>query len=233
MTLNILRLPRLVAERRSTAVLGMLIIGMLWAGVAFRRFNGIETDLQLHAIATLLTLIILAAMERLLRAEARAHQKAEQLRLTLEHMNQGIMLVTPDQQIPIINRRCIDLLNLPSRMIERRPRVEELIEYQAEASGLAEGGLPSCQSGLDIAGPGQMLVCEYRPANGKVIEVRSDCLPDGGILHTFADITNRREAEAHIARLAAEDPLTGLPNRRVFSAALEQISGQRSASRQT
>jgi diguanylate cyclase (GGDEF)-like protein len=62
--------------------------------------------------------------------------------------------------------------------------------------------------------------------------VRSDCLPDGGILHTFADITNRREAEAHIARLAAEDPLTGLPNRRVFSAALDQISGQRSDSRQ-
>src|SRR5205807_9545901 len=44
-------------------------------------------------------------------------------------------------------------------------------------------------------------------------------------------ITKRREAEAHIAQLAAEDPLTGLPNRRVFSAALDQISGQRSASR--
>ena len=100
MTLNILRLPRLIAERRSTAILGMLIIGMLWASIAFRHFNGIETDLQLHAIATLLTLIILAAMERLLRAEAKAHQKAEQLHLTLEHMNQGIMLVTPDQEIP-------------------------------------------------------------------------------------------------------------------------------------
>ena len=65
MTLNILRLPKLIAERRSTAILGMLIIGMLWAGIAFRHFNGFETDLQLHAIATLLTLIILAAMERL------------------------------------------------------------------------------------------------------------------------------------------------------------------------
>ncbi len=228
MTLNILRLPRLIAERRSTAVLGMLIIGMLWAGIAFRHFNGLEADLQLHAIATLLTFIILAAMERMLRAEASAHQKAEQLRLTLEHMNQGIMLVTPDQQIPIINRRCVELLDLPPQMIESPPRFDELTRYQAEASGVAEGGLPSSQSVLDIAGPGQVLVSEYRPSNGKVIEVCSDCLPDGGILHTFADITKRREAEAHIARLAAEDPLTGLPNRRVFSAALDQISGQRS-----
>jgi diguanylate cyclase (GGDEF)-like protein len=233
MTLNILRLPRLIAERRSTAILGMLIIGMLWAGIAFRHFNGLEADLQLHAIATLLTFIILAAMERMLRAEASARQKAEQLRLTLEHMNQGIMLVTPDQQIPIINRRCVELLDLPPQMIESPPRFDELTRYQAEASGVAEGGLPSSQSVLDLAGPGQVLVSEYRPSNGKVIEVCSDCLPDGGILHTFADITKRRDAEAHIARLAAEDPLTGLPNRRVFSAALDQISGQRSDSRQT
>ena len=143
------------------------------------------------------------------------------------------MLVTPDQQIPIINRRCVELLDLPPQMIESPPRFDELTRYQAEASGVAEGGLPSSQSVLDIAGPGQVLVSEYRPSNGKVIEVCSDCLPDGGILHTFADITKRREAEAHIARLAAEDPLTGLPNRRVFSAALDQISGQRSDSRQT
>jgi hypothetical protein len=34
MTLNILRLPRLIAERRSTAIPGTLIIGMLWAGIA-------------------------------------------------------------------------------------------------------------------------------------------------------------------------------------------------------
>ena len=38
----------------------------------------------------------------------------------------------------------------------------------------------------------------------RVIEVRSDCLPDGGVLHNFADITKRCEAERHIARLAAE-----------------------------
>ena len=32
----------------------------------------------------------------------------------------------------------------------------------------------------------------------------------------FTDITKRCEAEAHVTRLASEDPLTGLPNRRVF-----------------
>jgi diguanylate cyclase (GGDEF)-like protein len=206
----------------------------LWASVSINRgdvFKNSWSTLKVYAIAgILLTLIVLAAMERMLRTESKASQKAEQLRLTLEHMNQGIMLVTRDQHIPIINGRCAELLDLPPGMVGHPPRFDDLIKHQAAVGGAADGLIPSPQSVLDLAGAGQVSVCECKTASGKVIEVRSDCLPDGGVLHTFADITKRCEAEAHIARLAAEDPLTGLPNRRVFSAALDQISGRRTAS---
>ena len=57
--------------------------------------------------------------------------------------------------------------------------------------------------------------------NGTVIEVRSGHLPDGSFVQTFTDVTKRCEAEAHVARLASEDPLTGLPNRRVFRSTLD------------
>ena len=88
MMLHILHLPRLIAERRSTAVLGVLVIGMLWSGIAIRQFVEVEADLQMHVGAgLLLTLVILAAMERMLRTEAKANQKSEQLCLTLDHMN--------------------------------------------------------------------------------------------------------------------------------------------------
>jgi diguanylate cyclase (GGDEF)-like protein len=228
---HILHLPKLIAERRSTAVLGVLVIGMLWSGIAIRHLTEIEADLLVHVGAgLLLTLTILAAMERMLRTEVKAHQKTEQLRLTLDHMNQGIMLVTRDHQIPIINERCAQLLELPPQTIENPPRFDDL--FKGAGGGVVEGMIPSPQAVLDLAGAGRMSVCECRTTNGKVIEVRSECLPDGSVLHTFADITKRCEAEAHIARLAAEDPLTGLPNRRVFSAALDQISGQRLASQQ-
>jgi diguanylate cyclase (GGDEF)-like protein len=231
MTLHILHLPRLIAERRSTAVFGVLIIGMLWSAIAARYFIEIAADLQAHAVAgLLLTLIVLAAMERMLRTEAKANQKSEQLRLTLDHMNQGIMLVTRDHQIPIINERCAVLLDLPPQTIENPPSFGDLFKDRGSGGGVVDGMIPSPQAVLELAGMGRLSVCECRTANGKVIEVRSECLPDGGVLHTFADITKRCEAEAHIARLAAEDPLTGLPNRRVFSAALDQISGQQSAS---
>ncbi len=45
----------------------------------------------------------------------------------------------------------------------------------------------------------------------------------------LASEAKRREAEAHITRLASEDPLTGLPNRRVFRATLDELCGHHSA----
>ena len=51
---------------------------------------------------------MIAAMEQILRTEAKARQKADQLQLTLENMSQGIMLVTKDLKIPIINSRCAE-----------------------------------------------------------------------------------------------------------------------------
>jgi diguanylate cyclase (GGDEF)-like protein len=55
-------------------------------------------------------------------------------------------------------------------------------------------------------------------------------LPDGSFVQTFTDISKRVEAEAGIARMAAEDPLTGLPNRRVFRATLDAMSRDSAAS---
>ena len=70
----------------------------LWVSVSTSQdetYKGSWADFQLHALAALvLTVIVLMAMERILRTEARARHKAEQLHLTLENMSQGIMLVT-------------------------------------------------------------------------------------------------------------------------------------------
>ncbi len=187
---------------------------------------------EMNAIAgVLLTIIMLMAMERVLQTEEGARQKADQLRLTLENMSQGIMLVTKDLQIPIINGRCGELLDLPDEFIKNPPRFDELVEYQTQNSKLrsaaiAQGQPPPAQRAT-TPDHEKFAVCERSMPNGTVIEVRSGHLPDGSFVQTFTDITKRAEAEAHVARLASEDPLTGLPNRRVFRAALDQISRQK------
>jgi diguanylate cyclase (GGDEF)-like protein len=168
-------------------------------------------------------------VERVLQTEDGARQKADQLRLTLENMSQGIMLVTKELKIPIINGRCGELLDLPDEFIKNPPRFDELVEYQTRNSKLrstvnAQGMQPPKRPAtLDHE---KFAVCERSMPNGTVIEVRSGHLPDGSFVQTFTDITKRAEAEAHVARLASEDPLTGLPNRRIFRTALDQISRQ-------
>ncbi|MBX9844673.1 MAG: EAL domain-containing protein [Xanthobacteraceae bacterium] len=176
-------------------------------------------------IVVALTALILIALEQILRAEDRAAQKARQLQLTLEHIGQGIMLVTKDREIPIINQRCAELLLLPKQLIESAPRLNEVAECVAENARLplwneAELGLGESQDARpDAKAPS---IADYKRPDGVYIEVRKTTLPDGGFVQTFTDITTRREAESYIAKLASEDPLTGLPNRRVFQSRLQE-----------
>ncbi|NJL08333.1 MAG: EAL domain-containing protein [Methylacidiphilales bacterium] len=191
-------------------------------------YGNSSANLRLNAaVGFALTILILIAVKNILQAEAKARQKAEQLHLTLENMSQGIMLITKDLEIPIINAKCGELLDLPPKFIETPPRFDELMAYQARTSALQHigepGGLRRNEAGLPCLPAPHCAVSERLMANGTVIEIRSAPLPDGGLVQTFTDITKRREAETHVARLASEDPLTDLPNRRVFRTMLEEI----------
>src|SRR5215470_4478994 len=44
MRLHLLQLPKLIAERRSSAIFGMVIIAMLWAGVCLKYAGDVEED---------------------------------------------------------------------------------------------------------------------------------------------------------------------------------------------
>jgi diguanylate cyclase (GGDEF)-like protein len=204
----------------------------LWVSVGLDKaaiYQGSLCTLRTNGIAALaLTLIILAAMERIFRTEARARQKAEQLQLTLENISQGIMMVTKDLQVPIINKRCIELLGLPDGLIDNPPRFDALVDqHSVDAGPYAEPDPFDRPAGEQVEADGrQHTVRERTMPNGAVVEIRTGPLADGGFVQTFTDISKRRKAEAHVARMASEDPLTGLPNRRVFHAALAQIIPQ-------
>jgi diguanylate cyclase (GGDEF)-like protein len=204
----------------------------LWVSISMSQsdiFKRSWHNLQIHAAAgILLTLLILAAMEQILRTEAKARNKAEQLQLTLENMSQGIMLVTKDLQIPVINGRCGELLNLPREFVAHPPRFDQIVEFQAQMGGIEAAPVPETPVAIDPTqtenASVQFTISERKMPNGTVIEVRSGHLPDGSFVQTVTDITKRCEAEAHVARLASEDPLTGLPNRRVFRTTLDHLS---------
>ena len=198
----------------------------LWVSVSVRQaeiYKSSLATLQINITAAIaLSFLTFAAMERILRTEARAQHKAAQLQLTLENISQGIMLVTKELEVPIINKRCAELLGLPEELIIQAPKFDTLKEYQNRLGLLRQGALAT--QAIDNLEPGQIEIVECKTPRGAVLEIRSGPLPGGGFVQTFTDVTKRCEAEARVIQLASEDPLTCLLNRRVFGAMLEQVT---------
>jgi PAS domain-containing protein len=127
----------------SAILLGLALIALLWAMV--------ELDLwreRARAEAAALTLLIVIgaavgirhrgrleqARDELRISEARAREKSDELELTLDHMNQGIMVVDADQNVALMNRQVVKLLGLPEALLGRRPKFQDVLAYQ-RASG--------------------------------------------------------------------------------------------------
>ena len=126
--------PDLASGQTCMAALRKVKGQPLWVSVSVGKnevLAGSLLNLRVDCIAAaLLTLAILAAMERIIRSEARAQQKSEQLEMTLESMSQGIMLVTKDLNVPVINKKCSELLRLPVERTGTPPPYDQLTEYR-------------------------------------------------------------------------------------------------------
>ena len=162
------------------------------------------------------------------RSERRASQKTEQLRLTLDNMSQGIVLVTKDHRIPVINRQAARLLDLPEEFLRFPPKYEDLIRYQEARGEYASlplsDGMTALQFFARRDAVGRFPTIERTRPNGFVLGVRTTPLADGGFIRTLTDITHRRQAQEAAVRLASEDGLTGLVNRQQFKEELAKCA---------
>jgi len=140
-------------------------------------------------------------------------EKSAQLETTLDQMDQGLLVIGADGRVIIYNRRLLELLSMPEPFLATHPLVTEILDFQ-RPRGEAERDDPSSaqpsQPQTDIT---MTTVHEHELANGTVLEVRTVPLADGGLVHTYTDVTMRKHAELHLRHLARHDPLTDLPNR--------------------
>ncbi len=190
-----------------------------------------ESQANLHLMifaGVALSLMIAAVTWQARKSELAVQRNSRQLRLTLAHMSQGIIMVTKDMSIPIINAKCVELLNLPREFLSSPPRFDELIAFLDRRGEYAKMALPDNLGPLEFYGPqdaaGQFELYERVRPDGTVLEVRSARLDDGGFVRTFSDITRRKQAQMEADRLASEDVLTGLANRRVLSETLDELT---------
>jgi len=154
-----------------------------------------------------------AAAAALRSSETALAAKSRVLETTLRYMDQGIMMITADRKVVAWNARTAVLLDLPEALLAREPHFDEVQAYQwqiNEFSQTPEELKAAIQAGGMLEVPH---LYERRRPNGRVLEVRSVPMPDGGIVRTYTDITDRKRAEevaaaardqAEAARIAAE-----------------------------
>ena len=126
------------------------------------------------------------------------------LETTLEYMGQGLMMVAANRAVAVCNQRTIEMLGLPPEMKAPGTAFADILAYQwrhdefmytpADIQAFVRsGGL------LD-----QEHVYERRRPDGRVLEVRSTPMPDGGVVRTYTDVTERKLAEDHAAQARAQ-----------------------------
>jgi len=155
---------------------------------------------------------------------AQGRQETEQRKLlsaAIEASDQIVMITGADHLIVYVNSAFASITGYePAESIGRNPRF-------LQGAGTSQATRVSLREAIAKGQPAQAEILNYRKS-GEPYWVDVSIVPvsvsSGGITHWIAierDITQRKAQEQEITRLAMEDYLTGLPNRRAAETRLQ------------
>jgi signal transduction histidine kinase/FixJ family two-component response regulator len=128
------------------------------------------------------------------------------LELTLDYLNQGLVMVSPEGQILIFNKRALEYSGVDKSKFPLPAPAKDVFRWQFENGEFGPGGslMPEDVRNYFLKGIGTLnrSYIRRRP-NGTILEVRTEPLPNGGYVQTYADISDiarAKEAAEEAAR---------------------------------
>ena len=135
----------------------------------------------------------------------------DMMQTALSHMDQGIAVFDSSDRLTVWNRRFRQLLDLPEQAGQVGFLLSDIVALLAERGDVSEDEKQTITSQFKDLGTSFSFVVE---GGERIIEVRSNPMPDAGFVATFTDIT---------ARVAADQAL------KQANETLEQRVGERTA----
>jgi diguanylate cyclase (GGDEF)-like protein len=141
----------------------------------------------------------------------------ERLQALIAHLPQGVCMFDQHEQLVVSNARYAEIYGVDPQSIRPGMLLRQILELRV-ASGAYHGDPTSYLLNLNAAGRkaeffgvNQEYVQEL--TNGRVVQMVTQLMNDGGWVSTHEDITEKRRTEARIQHMARHDALTDLPNR--------------------
>src|SRR5215469_13335036 len=145
-----------------------------------------------------------AALKLLDDSHAAFHFNREILQTALNHVRQGIAVFDTELQLICSNRQFAEILGLPPHLVQIGIPLREILEQMGtiDPPGAGDGEALMERRLAAYTTEGEPYL-ERLPDRHLVIEVRSNRMPDGGLVITFTDVTPSFEAAEALERANA------------------------------
>lgn len=142
-----------------------------------------------------------AALKLLDDASAAIQHSRDLLQHALNYAKQGITVIDRDLRLLAWNQAFIDLYDMPPNFVQVGIGMERIVRYNAARGSYGPGRIED-----QVAARLYSFENDVEPVrlklypSGKVIEIRSNLLPDGGHVTTYTDVTDAVLAEEESRR---------------------------------
>ena len=141
-------------------------------------------------------------------------ESSELMRSVIDSLGVGLAVFDGSLRLRLWSQALLALLGLPRDLVRYGIELEEIIRYCARRGDYGEGDVEQIVArrlarAKSSSGPLQAHCYQRRTAEGRVLEVHGTPLPDGGLLTTYIDMTERHEAAEQVRSMVHQDPLTG------------------------
>ncbi len=145
------------------------------------------------------------AEEDLRQLNAQLLQQTRLLQTTTASISQGIFVFDADLRLISFNYRVCELLDLPQEFLAATPTLLQISQRQMARGDFGpEGQLVDSNARAYVLGGGKDQPPEHFlrvTPQGRTLEVKSQTLPDGGMVRTFADVSDYVQAQTARKRL--------------------------------